>query len=58
MSILVFGFMMSVLAISLVNVFKRLQTKAEIRSTSRQEQEMIRAAREKAWREDKQPFLH
>jgi len=58
MSILVFGFMMSVLAISLVNVFKRVQTKAEIRATSRQEQQMIAAAREKAWREDKQTFLH
>ncbi len=58
MSILVFGFIMSVLMISLVNVLKRVQTKAEIRATSRQEQQMIAAAREKAWREDKQTFLH
>jgi hypothetical protein len=58
MSILVFGFMMSVLMISLVSLFKRVQTKAEIRATSRQEQQMIAAAREKAWREDKQTFLH
>ena len=58
MSILVFGFMMSVLMISLVSLFKRVQTKAEIRATSRQEQQMIAAAREKAWREDKQKFMH
>lgn len=58
MSILVFGFIMSVLMISLINLFKRVQTKAEIRATSRQEQQMIAAAREKAWREDKQTFLH
>jgi hypothetical protein len=44
--------------ISLVSLFKRVQTKAEIRATSRQEQQMIAAAREKAWREDKQTFLH
>jgi hypothetical protein len=58
MSILVFGFIMSVLTISLVNVLKRVQTKAEVSTTSRQEQQMIAAAREKAWREDKQKFMH
>jgi hypothetical protein len=58
MSILIFGFMMSVLTISLANLFKRVQTKAEVRATSRQEQQMIAAAREKAWRENKQTFLH
>ena len=58
MSILIFGFIMSVLTISLVNALKRVQRKAEISSASRQEQQMIAAAREKAWRENKQTFLH
>ena len=58
MYILVFGFVGSVALISLVSLFKRVQTKAEIRATSRREQQMIAAAREKAWRENKQTFLH
>ena len=58
MYLLIFGFIGSVTLISLINLFKRLQTKAEVRATNRQEQQMIAAAREKAWRENKQTFLH
>jgi hypothetical protein len=58
MYLLIFGFIGSVTLISLINLFKRVQTKAEISSASREEQQMIAAAREKAWRENKQTFLH
>ncbi len=58
MYLLIFGFIGSVTLISLINLFKRLQTKAEVRATSLQEQQMLAAAREKAWRENKQTFLH
>jgi hypothetical protein len=58
MYLLIFGFIGSVTLISLINLFKRVQTKAEVRATSQQEQQMIAAAREKAWRENKQTFLH
>ena len=58
MSVLLLVAMGSLCSVALVNAFCKSREKAENKALSAEQQRIIIEARARAWREDKQRFLH